>query len=114
MTGTLVLLRHGVSVPDLAPPDGLIESALYNIAANGWLGVDLFFVLSGYLLSSQILRDCQSPLGFDRLNFLVRRALRTMPAFLLVLLLLWSGFLSKSLQTGGVRELHTLAVHDPV
>src|SRR5438094_572505 len=51
----------------------------------GWIGVDLFFVLSGYLIGSQLL----APLARDqRMNlgrFFARRALRIMPAYFVVL-----------------------------
>lgn len=52
----------------------------------GWLGVPLFFVLSGYLLTSQLLDR-----NLDRKNlgrFWLRRALRIYPAFWLQLLVL--------------------------
>jgi hypothetical protein len=51
----------------------------------GWIGVDLFFVLSGYLIGGQLLaplaRDQSIKLG----RFFARRALRIMPAYLVVL-----------------------------
>jgi peptidoglycan/LPS O-acetylase OafA/YrhL len=51
----------------------------------GWIGVDLFFVLSGYLIGGQLL----APLARDRRiklgRFFTRRALRIMPAYLAVL-----------------------------
>src|SRR5213592_2255674 len=51
----------------------------------GWVGVDLFFVLSGYLIGGQLLallaRDQRIKLG----RFFTRRALRIMPAYFAVL-----------------------------
>src|SRR5262245_18123074 len=51
----------------------------------GWIGVDLFFVLSGYLIGGQLLallaRDQRIALG----RFFTRRALRIMPAYFAVL-----------------------------
>src|SRR5436853_761906 len=51
----------------------------------GWIGVDLFFVLSGYLIGGQLLaplrRDERVKLG----RFFARRALRIMPAYFAVL-----------------------------
>src|SRR5947207_15736154 len=53
----------------------------------GWLGVDLFFVLRGYLIVGQLL----APLARDqRINlgrFFARRALRIMPAYFAVLVI---------------------------
>lgn len=56
------------------------------VADVGWIGVDLFFVLSGYLISAQLLKP--RPLGsdFSLSRFYARRALRTWPAFYLILL----------------------------
>jgi peptidoglycan/LPS O-acetylase OafA/YrhL len=60
----------------------------------GWMGVDLFFVLSGYLIGSQVLKPLsrgQSP-GFG--DFYLRRVFRVVPAFLVVVALYawWPAF----------------------
>ncbi|MGC8644256.1 MAG: acyltransferase family protein, partial [Isosphaeraceae bacterium] len=49
----------------------------------GWAAVDLFFVLSGFLITSIILRHGGSP-GFLR-GFYVRRGLRTWPIYYLLI-----------------------------
>lgn len=55
------------------------------VAGYGWMGVDLFFVLSGYLIGYQLLKPLSrgEPLQFG--EFYRRRAYRILPAFLTVL-----------------------------
>ena len=52
-----------------------------------WAGVDLFFVLSGYLIGSQLLRPYANNLRPSYLDFFLRRAMRILPAYLVVLLI---------------------------
>src|SRR5436853_5927527 len=51
----------------------------------GWLGVDLFFVLSGYLIGGQLLAPVARDQSINLKRFYVRRALRIMPAYFVVL-----------------------------
>ncbi|MAZ08567.1 MULTISPECIES: acyltransferase [unclassified Limnobacter] len=46
---------------------------------NGFLGVDIFFVISGFLITTIILRE-HAGSGFSYLNFVTRRARRILPA----------------------------------
>ncbi|MGC1457100.1 MAG: acyltransferase [Steroidobacteraceae bacterium] len=55
------------------------------IVRFGWLGVDLFFVLSGFLIAGQLLRPWARGTAPDYPRFISRRLLRTIPAYLVVL-----------------------------
>src|SRR5881275_2773117 len=51
----------------------------------GWIGVDLFFVLSGYLIGGQLLAPLRRDQRVNLGRFFARRALRIMPAYFAVL-----------------------------
>jgi peptidoglycan/LPS O-acetylase OafA/YrhL len=51
----------------------------------GWIGVDLFFVLSGYLIGGQLLTPLARNQQIDLRRFFTRRALRIMPAYFVIL-----------------------------
>ena len=51
---------------------------------GGFLGVDAFFVLSGYLITTLLLRELARTATIDFLHFYVRRLRRLMPAVVLV------------------------------
>lgn len=72
-----VMLYH-VTLFDLLPdPD-------HWVVEFGWMGVDIFFVLSGYLIASQLLKPIANGGAPDYRNFFSRRILRTLPAYLAV------------------------------
>jgi len=51
----------------------------------GWIGVDLFFVLSGYLIGGQLLAPLARGNKINLGRFFARRVLRIMPAYFTVL-----------------------------
>ena len=65
------------------------------VSELGWMGVDLFFALSGYLIGNQIFAGLRQD-SFSLKNFYARRLLRTLPNYYVVLALyafwpLWAG-----------------------
>jgi peptidoglycan/LPS O-acetylase OafA/YrhL len=56
----------------------------YDVQRFGWVGVDLFFVLSGYLIAGQLLAALARGKSPNVRRFYWRRALRILPAFLVI------------------------------
>ncbi|WCK80381.1 acyltransferase family protein [Agrobacterium fabrum] len=73
----LVMLVH---LPLNATPGILVTVREY-----GWLGVDIFFVLSGYLIGMQLFKEVTRTGAVDFKSFYLRRAFRIFPAFFVVL-----------------------------
>src|SRR6201982_420969 len=53
----------------------------------GWIGVDLFFVLSGYLIGGQLLSQLARSSSIKLGRFFARRALRILRAYLVILVI---------------------------
>lgn len=65
----------------------LVPNADRWIVGFGWMGVDLFFVLSGFLIAGQLLKPWVDGRPPQYKRFFVRRLLRTLPAYTVVLAL---------------------------
>lgn len=52
---------------------------------GGYIGVDVFFVISGYLITGMLVREVQSNGRIDLPNFIARRARRLLPAALVLI-----------------------------
>lgn len=96
----LVLLHHYIFQFHAPLPEPL-ATLFIPIAEAGWSGVDLFFILSGFLIGG-ILVDARESETYYR-TFYIRRVFRILPVYLL---LVFTGFLLAG--TGG-RSSATLA-----
>ncbi|GGN09340.1 hypothetical protein GCM10009721_41530 [Terrabacter tumescens] len=86
---------RGEAVPHWPGLDGLRGIAVLSVVlfhtatgwgANGFVGVDVFFALSGFLITSLLLREHRLTGGITLSAFYLRRALRLVPALVTVVL----------------------------
>jgi peptidoglycan/LPS O-acetylase OafA/YrhL len=63
----------------------IIYHADVSLLVGGFLGVDVFFVLSGFLITSLLIEELTRTNTVDRARFYIRRIRRLMPALFLVL-----------------------------
>ena len=63
----------------------VIYHADVSLLVGGFLGVDVFFVLSGFLITSLLIDELTRTNNVDRAQFYIRRIRRLMPALVLVL-----------------------------
>ena len=86
----LDLLRASAIVFVVLYHAGLFGFVLpFNLQRFGWIGVDLFFVLSGYLIAGQLFKSMRhradsNAVGDSIGRFYWRRALRILPAYLVI------------------------------
>lgn len=80
-----VLLFH--LFPNSNPAVSKMPLVVRQIISHGWLGVDLFFVLSGFLITGILLESRTKPAYFK--NFYGRRALRILPVYVSAIVAMW-------------------------
>jgi peptidoglycan/LPS O-acetylase OafA/YrhL len=98
---TAVILYHARTG---AATSGSISRAYEWLGIAGWVGVDLFFVLSGFLITGILLDSKDQPHYFR--NFYVRRTLRIFPLYYAVLAVtLFIGPLVFGTADPGVRRI---------
>ena len=89
-----VIFFHGMAyqAPNVHLGNRIVDQ-LYGLTGWGWLGVNLFFVVSGFLITGILDDTLQQQNYYQR--FYLRRALRILPAYLAVLALAWAtGFVT--------------------
>ncbi len=91
----LVLVFHAFFVYLLSIPGMTADQILQDVgiywawALNGDRGVDVFFVMSGFLISGILLREQSKTNRIDLKKFYLRRYLRLTPAYYFTLIVYW-------------------------
>lgn len=88
--------------------DGKIFQIIYKIASKGHHGVGIFFVLSGFLISSILLNEIKIKGEIKVGNFLMRRILRIWPLYFLIVIF---GFFIFPLLPYGKETIHSLGYY---
>lgn len=82
----------------------------WSLLAGGSLGVDIFFVLSGFLITSLLLEEHARDGAVRLKSFYVRRALRLLPAFVLLLAALALGGAAMLSAAEAARTLRAIPI----
>jgi len=107
LRGVAILMVMSYHFILLAAPftnNSFLKTTLVNAVSLGWAGVDLFFVLSGFLITSILLKTRSDPHYFK--NFYARRVLRIFPLYYLfvVIMLISVPFFSPHVNLAATRS----------
>ena len=69
-----------------------VQTVLLRLNTFGWMGVDVFFCLSAFLITSLLLREQMATGSLSIWRFYLRRALRVWPLYFLMLTLVFAVF----------------------
>ncbi len=83
----------------------------WPISHNGFLGVDVFFVLSGFLITTLLLGERAATGSISLKNFYIRRSLRIFPLYYVVLALLLVYFTVSNSASQRSAFFHELPFH---
>lgn len=86
LRGLAILLVLGMHNPIPWQKAGVFKPIAWTIHCFGWTGVDLFFVLSGFLVGGLLFKELRTRGSLDVRRFLIRRGFKIWPAYYLFLL----------------------------
>src|SRR5437764_15159193 len=79
LRGVAILLVLGAHAPVIPGPGEMGHLVCSCWQRAGWMGVDLFFVLSGFLITTLLLRERERSQRIDAKAFLIRRVFKIYP-----------------------------------
>jgi len=86
MAVVLVMMRH-FDFTSIAHTGNYLYKGIQELQKIGWIGVDLFFVISGFLIGGLIFAELDKTQKFDIKRFFIRRAFKIYPSFYLLIVL---------------------------
>lgn len=93
----LVFIHHFLSVHSVFGAYPLIGPFLAKIQEYGWAGVDLFLVLSAFLITNLLLLEYRRSSSISLKDFYIRRSLRIWPLYYLMIIV---GFFASPMMSG--------------
>ncbi|WP_295428361.1 acyltransferase [uncultured Thiodictyon sp.] len=98
--------------PAVSELTGMTGFVFWRIKQLGWTGVDLFFVISGFLISGLLFSELEKSGKLNWRHFWIRRAFKIWPSYLLLLIVLAvtgaTGYID---YTTPLSALESLATH---
>ena len=113
----IVLFNHCdvQNIPGFPDPDkfgSIFKKIYWFLHQLGWSGVELFFVLSGFLISGILFKEIEDKRTINFPRFWGRRAFKILPSYLFLLLVIYltgaTSFIDKS---SLINSFKTLGVH---
>jgi peptidoglycan/LPS O-acetylase OafA/YrhL len=100
-----IFLVIGNHLPMCPPETNIVFYKIFEAwNLGGWIGVDLFFVLSGFLVSGLLFREYQKTQTIDFKQFLIRRGFKIYPPFwaLIIITSLVTAFITRDFYRKGM------------
>ena len=91
LRGLAILIVIGRHPPIFSSNAGLLSGLSWYWYNCGWMGVDLFFVLSGFLIGNGLFAEIKAEGSLNVARFLVKRAFKIWPGYIVLMLFLSTG-----------------------